>query len=189
VSHWDNKIGGSQGEKQPPIYDCYAVSNHFGGLGGGHYTAYAKGDDGSWCNFDDSRVTTGVDESEVVSTSAYCLYYKRKDVVFNETEGNEDGDAVMTKEDDNNGASYQGVVPVSPSPCIEEGTGTGESPHNDQRGDGNDDTSMEVDNQDDGSAASYATPTDGMDGDTTSTSSIPHQPTTDEKEDVFFDLQ
>lgn len=24
------------------IYDLYAVSNHFGGLGGGHYTAYAK---------------------------------------------------------------------------------------------------------------------------------------------------
>lgn len=189
VSHWDDKIGRSQGEKQAPIYDCYAVSNHFGGLGGGHYTAYAKGDDGSWCNFDDSRVTTGVDESEVVSTSAYCLYYKRKDVVFNETGGDEDGDAVMTKEDDNNGASYQGVVPVSPSPCIEEVTGTGESPHHDERGDGNDDTSMEVDNQDDGSAASYTTPTDGMDGDTTSTSSIPHQPITDEKEDVFFDLQ
>jgi len=24
------------------LYDLYAVSNHFGGLGGGHYTAYAK---------------------------------------------------------------------------------------------------------------------------------------------------
>ncbi len=24
------------------IYDLYAVSNHFGSLGGGHYTAYAK---------------------------------------------------------------------------------------------------------------------------------------------------
>lgn len=63
-----------------PVYDCYAVSNHFGGLGGGHYTAYAKGDDGVWCNFDDSRVTTVGDESEVVSSAAYCLYYKRKDV-------------------------------------------------------------------------------------------------------------
>eukprot|EP00184_Porphyridium_aerugineum_P008474 CAMPEP_0184692250 /NCGR_PEP_ID=MMETSP0313-20130426/804_1 /TAXON_ID=2792 /ORGANISM="Porphyridium aerugineum, Strain SAG 1380-2" /LENGTH=1268 /DNA_ID=CAMNT_0027150069 /DNA_START=258 /DNA_END=4064 /DNA_ORIENTATION=- len=26
----------------PPIYDLFAVSNHFGSLGGGHYTAYAK---------------------------------------------------------------------------------------------------------------------------------------------------
>eukprot|EP00984_Skeletonema_dohrnii_P012410 scaffold5034_cov124-Skeletonema_dohrnii-CCMP3373.AAC.10 len=57
--------------------------NHFGGVGGGHYTAYAKGDDGTWCNFDDSRVTSGIDESEVVSPAAYCLYYKRKDVTFN----------------------------------------------------------------------------------------------------------
>jgi ubiquitin C-terminal hydrolase len=63
-----------------PIYDCYAVSNHFGGLGGGHYTAYALNDDGEWCNFDDSRVTTNVDISEVISKSAYVLYYKRRDV-------------------------------------------------------------------------------------------------------------
>ncbi len=26
----------------PPLYDCFAVSNHYGSLGGGHYTAYAK---------------------------------------------------------------------------------------------------------------------------------------------------
>ena len=74
VTHWD--------DGKEPIYDLYAVSNHFGGVGGGHYTAYAKGDDGTWCNFDDSRVTSGVDESEVVSPAAYCLYYKRKDVTF-----------------------------------------------------------------------------------------------------------
>ena len=24
------------------LYDCYAVSNHMGGLGGGHYNAYAR---------------------------------------------------------------------------------------------------------------------------------------------------
>ena len=28
------------------LYDLYAVSNHFGSLGGGHYTAYAKMPDG-----------------------------------------------------------------------------------------------------------------------------------------------
>lgn len=25
-----------------PVYDLYAVSNHYGSLGGGHYTAYAR---------------------------------------------------------------------------------------------------------------------------------------------------
>lgn len=72
VMHWN------PGEE--PIYDCYAVSNHFGGLGGGHYTAFALNDEGEWCNFDDSRVTKNVDESEVVSSAAYLLFYRRRDV-------------------------------------------------------------------------------------------------------------
>lgn len=74
VMYWED------GEE--PIYDCYAVSNHFGGLGGGHYTAYAQNDDGEWCYFDDSRVTTAVDAKEVVSASAYVLYYRRRDIDF-----------------------------------------------------------------------------------------------------------
>jgi ubiquitin carboxyl-terminal hydrolase 4/11/15 len=32
-------------EGEEPIYDLYAVSNHYGGLGGGHYTAYTLSDD------------------------------------------------------------------------------------------------------------------------------------------------
>lgn len=39
------------------IYDCYAVSNHFGNMGFGHYTAFAKSSrDDKWYEFDDSRV-------------------------------------------------------------------------------------------------------------------------------------
>merc|ERR1712176_1704483 len=64
---------------QEPIYDCYAVSNHYGGLGGGHYTAYAK-NNSQWCHFDDSKVSEGIHESDVVSTAAYVLYYRRRDV-------------------------------------------------------------------------------------------------------------
>lgn len=38
------------------LYDCYGISNHFGGVGGGHYTAYAKNPmSGKWHNFDDSH--------------------------------------------------------------------------------------------------------------------------------------
>jgi hypothetical protein len=74
-------------EEEKPVYDCYAVSNHYGGLGGGHYTAYALSDEGEWCHFDDSRVTTGVDPKEVVSGAAYVLYYRRRDVVLDGVDG------------------------------------------------------------------------------------------------------
>lgn len=30
-----------------PEYELYAISNHYGGLGGGHYTAYGK-NRGKW---------------------------------------------------------------------------------------------------------------------------------------------
>jgi ubiquitin carboxyl-terminal hydrolase 4/11/15 len=73
-SHW------TEGEK--PTYDLYAVSNHYGGLGGGHYTAYTLSDDGSWCHFDDSRVTHNLDSKDVVTEAAYVLYYRRRDVPF-----------------------------------------------------------------------------------------------------------
>ena len=71
-------------EGQEPIYDCYAVSNHYGGLGGGHYTAHAVNDDGSWCYYDDSRITTNVDPQEAVSDAAYVLYYRRRDLKVDE---------------------------------------------------------------------------------------------------------
>ena len=38
------------------IYDCFAISNHFGGVGGGHYTAFGMNPlDGQWYDFDDSH--------------------------------------------------------------------------------------------------------------------------------------
>ena len=72
VLHWT--------ENEKPLYDCYAVSNHYGGLGGGHYTAYALNDDGVWCHYDDSRITSHVEPSDVISQAAYVLYYRRRDV-------------------------------------------------------------------------------------------------------------
>ena len=35
-------IVAESGDGTAPIYDLFAVSNHSGGLGGGHYTAYGK---------------------------------------------------------------------------------------------------------------------------------------------------
>ena len=60
------------------VYDLYAVSNHFGSLNGGHYTAFAKNPYyQKWFNFDDSDVSRA-DESEVVTKAAYVLFYKRR---------------------------------------------------------------------------------------------------------------
>uniref|UniRef100_A0A1A7YXQ2 ubiquitinyl hydrolase 1 n=1 Tax=Iconisemion striatum TaxID=60296 RepID=A0A1A7YXQ2_9TELE len=72
-------------QQQPPIYDLYAVINHYGGMIGGHYTAYARlpsdknsqRSDVGWRLFDDSTVTM-VDESQVVTRYAYVLFYRRR---------------------------------------------------------------------------------------------------------------
>ena len=60
-------------------YELYGVSNHFGGLGGGHYTAYAKHKDNSkWYYFDDSSVTTHSQQDSVVTKAGYLLFYVKK---------------------------------------------------------------------------------------------------------------
>ncbi|KAJ2487589.1 hypothetical protein IWW37_005186 [Coemansia sp. RSA 2050] len=59
------------------IYDLHSVCNHYGGLGGGHYTAYALNpEDEKWYDFNDSSVSE-VFESESVKTAAtYMLFYR-----------------------------------------------------------------------------------------------------------------
>lgn len=55
-----------------------AVDNHFGGLGGGHYTAFCKNKvDAQWYNYDDSRVSPA-SEKAVQSRAAYLLFYRRR---------------------------------------------------------------------------------------------------------------
>ncbi|KAL1213003.1 putative ubiquitin carboxyl-terminal hydrolase 11 [Cardamine amara subsp. amara] len=62
---------------QSYLYELYAISNHYGGLGGGHYTAYAKlMDENKWYDFDDSRVSA-VNESDIKTSAAYVLFYQR----------------------------------------------------------------------------------------------------------------
>lgn len=65
-------------EEEEPIYDLYAVSNHFGGMGGGHYTAFCQmPDNKKWYDFDDSTVTE-IDSKDVQSPAAYVLFYHRR---------------------------------------------------------------------------------------------------------------
>jgi ubiquitin carboxyl-terminal hydrolase 4/11 len=82
---------------EPLVYDLYAVDEHLGGLGGGHYRAYAYNDpDSQWYHFDDSYVSTTQASSSIVSelrwldslysanqaitqnSNAYLLFYKRR---------------------------------------------------------------------------------------------------------------
>ena len=45
-------------EPNPVLYDLYGVSNHYGSLNGGHYTASCLNDiDKEWYYFDDSSVS------------------------------------------------------------------------------------------------------------------------------------
>uniref|UniRef100_A0A672HSW9 Ubiquitin carboxyl-terminal hydrolase n=1 Tax=Salarias fasciatus TaxID=181472 RepID=A0A672HSW9_SALFA len=63
----------------PYVYDLIAVSNHYGGMGGGHYTAYGKNKvDGKWYYFDDSSVSSA-SEDQIVTKAAYVLFYQRRD--------------------------------------------------------------------------------------------------------------
>ena len=64
-------------DKDNSIYDCFAVSQHYGSTGGGHYTAICKNIDGNWYGYNDSSCHRA-SESEVVSSAAYVIFYRRK---------------------------------------------------------------------------------------------------------------
>ncbi|CAJ0915485.1 4802_t:CDS:10 [Entrophospora sp. SA101] len=76
-SNTDDESINSLQQVGPFIYDLYAVSNHYGGLNGGHYTACVRnGFKNEWYNFDDSRVSN-CNEGSVKSRAAYNLFYVR----------------------------------------------------------------------------------------------------------------
>ena len=58
----------------PLLYDLYAVDEHIGGLGGGHYRAYAKNHEtNKWYHFDDSHVSPASASDSVVSEMSFFL--------------------------------------------------------------------------------------------------------------------
>jgi len=62
------------------LYDLYAVVHHQGALSGGHYVASLKSDiDGQWRLFNDAQVYE-IHSRDVVDSSAYILFYIRRDV-------------------------------------------------------------------------------------------------------------
>ncbi|KAL8778763.1 MAG: hypothetical protein Q9194_001819 [Teloschistes cf. exilis] len=68
----------SQGEGKSPVYDLFAVDNHYGGLGGGHYTACAQNFyDKTWYEYNDSQVNRR-NPGAAVTSAAYLLFYRRR---------------------------------------------------------------------------------------------------------------
>ncbi|RYP15060.1 hypothetical protein DL765_005954 [Monosporascus sp. GIB2] len=65
-------------EGKQEVYDLIGVDCHWGGLGGGHYTAHAKNFvDGQWYTYNDSSVSKA-QTSTIVDSSAYLLFYRRR---------------------------------------------------------------------------------------------------------------
>ncbi|PPD70346.1 hypothetical protein GOBAR_DD32775 [Gossypium barbadense] len=68
ISHIDNQLSN--------CYQLYAVTNHYGRMGGGHYTAFIDHGHGRWYEFDDDRVFP-ISEDRIKSSAAYVLFYRR----------------------------------------------------------------------------------------------------------------
>uniref|UniRef100_A0A7S2SMU4 ubiquitinyl hydrolase 1 n=1 Tax=Mucochytrium quahogii TaxID=96639 RepID=A0A7S2SMU4_9STRA len=102
-----------------PLYDLYSVIEHSGSLAGGHYvsTVRNKGD-GNWYMFDDKLVTR-VDQSRVVSSNAYLLFYVRKDIKkIDQLYPCDDISEEELEERINDKHTYVPQVPTSTDKCV-----------------------------------------------------------------------
>ncbi|KAH6625711.1 hypothetical protein C7974DRAFT_361139 [Boeremia exigua] len=71
------KVGFPEGKGL--VYDLFAVDNHFGGLGGGHYTATAQNFfDKQWYNYNADSSVSLSSGREAVTKAAYLLFYRRR---------------------------------------------------------------------------------------------------------------
>ncbi|KAL1324944.1 hypothetical protein HN51_035045 [Arachis hypogaea] len=57
-------------------YMLYAISNHYGSMGGGHYTAFVHHGGDQWYDFDDSNVHP-ISKEKIKSSAAYVLFYRK----------------------------------------------------------------------------------------------------------------
>ncbi|KAJ8559702.1 hypothetical protein K7X08_003760 [Anisodus acutangulus] len=56
-------------------YMLYAISNHYGSMGGGHYTAFVHQGADRWYDFDDSHVSP-ISQEKIKTSAAYVLFYR-----------------------------------------------------------------------------------------------------------------
>ena len=65
-------------KKESYVYDLYGICNHSGGTYGGHYTSFIKNANGKWYEYNDTFVKEVVDTDKLISTQAYCFFYRKK---------------------------------------------------------------------------------------------------------------
>lgn len=65
-------------ENQSVLYDLISVVNHYGLMGSGHYSAFAKNrSDRCWYEYNDDKVVP-LNEASVVTRAGYILVYERR---------------------------------------------------------------------------------------------------------------
>jgi ubiquitin C-terminal hydrolase len=57
-------------------YNLFGVCNHYGNTNGGHYTAFVCNHLNEWMHFNDTFVEKNISFENVVTSSAYCLFYR-----------------------------------------------------------------------------------------------------------------
>jgi ubiquitin carboxyl-terminal hydrolase 2/21 len=66
--------------KDSYIYDLYGVCNHSGSVLGGHYTAFVKNANNKWYHFNDTSVSEVAMEQQIITSKAYCFFYRKRTI-------------------------------------------------------------------------------------------------------------
>lgn len=61
-------------------YELFAISNHFGEYGGGHYTAFGKDNQNNWFEYNDASAVPILVQKALSNQFAYVLFYKHKKI-------------------------------------------------------------------------------------------------------------
>ena len=66
-----------ENSKKDSLYDLCAISQHYGSLSSGHYTALCKNED-EWYTFDDEKISKINNEKHIVTKGAYILIFRKQ---------------------------------------------------------------------------------------------------------------
>lgn len=78
----ENRNGVEINDPNSMEYELMSIVNHYGSMGGGHYTAYVKNHLYQvWREFDDSKIKP-ISEDAICSEAAYVLFYRKKNLNF-----------------------------------------------------------------------------------------------------------